>query len=319
MNLNKWVLLVLSTLAVGACLLLGTQVKRAVQQTAQDPARPHERTSRVQKALAPQEITLPAGSFDVPVRPVVPLSGVSKRTVYKLRQEAVAASPFAYDGYEPSDAVFGAIVSGKPWIEADLCADRFTQHHKTKGPSEETRFINNPTALIALEYPFMFRQDGAEWCSRADANNIIQKITYDGDQREITVTYLALPFQVSKNNTFYAFNGLNARDLGYPYMFVDMRRSTYYPVFLHADNASTQVVQIQNYIHLGSSCGVSGGCNNGSPRQAFFEFAEDPLGDTYPTPREIYIKLWKNEPASPDDPADMTERIVILNALPKVQ
>ena len=32
---------------------------------------------------------------------------------------------------------------------------------------------------------------------------------------------------------------------------------------------------MNNFIHLGSSCKVKGGCNNGSPRQEFVEFKND--------------------------------------------
>ncbi len=256
-------------------------------------------------------IELPSETYEVAVRPLVALSGASKKEVFALRKEAVANSPFAQDGYEPSQEVFGSIVSGKPWIAANLCTDLITKRHVTKGPSEETRFINNPTALIAVEMPFAFSGLQDAWCTREDTNTIIQKIDYDGLHREISVEYLPFPFDTVKNNTFYAFNGVNARDLGYLYMYVDDARSSYHPVFLHEHNASNQVVELQNYIHVGFSCGAKNGCNNGSPRQTMLEFHEDPLGDSYTENREIYIKLWRQKPASSEEAADVTERIII--------
>ena len=319
---NKLVLLGLVGLFV---LALGLLVRQIVQTAHADPSKKVTTAQQVksrhtfpgseEKQDAPaKEYLLLQEVRDVPVRPMFALSGASKKAVYDLRKEAVKASPFAREGYEPSAAVFGGITSYKPWIAADLCKDVATNLHKTKGPSEETRFINNPTALIALEYPFVFNGRGAAWCTRADANTLIQKITYDGPRKEIIVTYLGLPFLASKNGTFYAFNGINARDLGYPYVYLDVARSTYFPVFTSEPNISNEVVEIQNYIHVGFSCGAKGGCNNGSPRQPMLEFTEDPSASRYPNGREMYLKLWRSRPESADDPADIVERIIILNA-----
>lgn len=245
---------------------------------------------------------------DTGVRPTVALSGLSKAEVYKLRKEAVAASAFAREDYEPSVEVFGGIESYKPWIAATACSDPNANGFDTKGPSEESRFINNPTALVAIEMPVIFGEK-ASWCTRDDTNMIMQKITHDDFNREVSVTYFNLPFK-ARSQAFYAFNGINARDLGYPYMYVDMQRSTYKPTFTHDNNVSNQVAQLQNYIHVGSSCRVWGGCNNGSPRQTLLEFREDPIDSTQD--REIYIKLWKEKPASVEDEPDMVERIIIM-------
>ncbi len=242
------------------------------------------------------------------VRPLVALSGASKQQVFELRKQAVASSPFARADYEPSAEVFGQIVDGKPWMAATSCSNPKTRKHYTQGPSEETRFINNPTALVMLEMPFVFPSN-ASWCTQEEANLIPQKITHDDERGEITVTYLDLPFQTRKDKIFYAFNGLNARDLGYPYMYVDSARSTYNLEFLNKDNASTEVVKLQNYLHVGPSCGAKGGCNNGSPRQPMLEFHEDMSPEAHGG--EIYIKLWKEKPEHVNAPADMVERIII--------
>ena len=241
------------------------------------------------------------------VRPLIALGGLSKADVFKLRKEAVAASPFAREDYEPSEEVFGQIVSGKPWIAATACSDSKTQF-STQGLSEESRFINNPTALVAIEMPVIFFGKKS-WCTRDDVNTIMQQVTYDSLNREITITYLDLPIK-DNSRAFYAFNGINARDLGYPYMYVDMSRSSYKLSFVDKNNnASTQVAQLQNYIHVGPSCKVRGGCNNGSPRQTMLEFYADPVSSTQD--REIYVKLWKERPASVEDEADMVEHIII--------
>lgn len=327
MRSNKIVLLGLVAVFGVALVLLARQIVTTLQTPPEkkvavaEKRRPFDNRrnsdekefSTFAKTDSSAEFTLPQEVLDVPVRPMFALSGASKKAVYDLRKEAVKASPFARAGYEPSAAVFGGIESYKPWIAADLCKDEYTHTHKTKGPSEETRFINNPTMLVALEYPFVFSGRDAAWCTRADANVLPQKITYDGPRREITVTYQALPFLASKNGTFYAFNGVNARDLGYPYVYLDLGRSTYFPVFTNEPNISNEAVEMQNYIHVGFSCGAKGGCNNGSPRQPMLEFTEDLSASRYPNGRELYLKLWRHRPDSVEDPADIVERIILLN------
>jgi len=251
-------------------------------------------------------VPLPSYYKSIPVRPMVALSGASREEVFNLRKEAVAKSPFAQENYRPLDATFGQIVSGKPWYAITLC--RGNDHAETNGLSEETRFINNPTALVAIVPSVMFFTE-KDWCVKENYNAIMQQITYDGENREITVTYLDLPLEV-KNRAPYNLNGLNARDLGYPYVYVDMERSTYKLSFRETNNASTDVYKFRDFLHVGPSCDVPGGCNNGSPRQPEVEFDKDPK--TSRMPREIYLKLWKERPASPQDEPDLTERIIIL-------
>ena len=126
----------------------------------------------------------------------------------------------------------------------------------------------------------------------------------------IIVKYYHLPFTTNNNPSFYMFNGVNARDLGYKYAYLDKKKSTYDVDFISSDNLSTGIQEFQNFIHLGSSCGHEGGCNNGSPRQHFLEFKSNETSYNYEN-RYIQIKLWKNKPKSPEDPADITERIIL--------
>ena len=258
--------------------------------------------------LIRQTVPLPQYHDEIPVRPEVALSGASRKTVFDLRKEAVAQSPFAQENYKPLEAVFGQIVSGKPWYALTICRNQ--DHAMTDGPSEETRFINNPTALVALEPGIIFFTNPSNaWCWQEDANTVIQKIVFNGPKKEIAVTYLNLPLK-TKDSVYYNFNGINARDLGYPFMYVDLERSTYKISFRSPLNASTDVYEFRNFLHLGNSCSVEGGCNNGSPYQSELGFYKPTQKSK--VPREIYIKLWKERPSSPQDEADIVERIIIL-------
>lgn len=326
-SINQTVLSLLIGVGISCLLLCGLLIKPALNGfhkffTSAFEHPPIETTQTTQRATPRQDLSTRGQESQFPaepkqdiledksstgVRPLVALGGASKEDVFKLRKEAVAASPFAREDYEPSEEVFGQIVSGKPWIAATACSDS-KNHFSTQGLSEESRFINNPAALVAIEMPVIFFGKKS-WCTRDDVNTIAQNITYDSLNREIMIRYLDLPIKDS-SRAFYAFNGLNARDLGYPYMYVDMPRSSYKLDFVDKNNnASTQVARLQNYIHVGPSCGIRGGCNNGSPRQTMLEFYADPVSSTQD--REIYIKLWKEKPASVEDDADIVEHIII--------
>ena len=137
-----------------------------------------------------------------------------------------------------------------------------------------------------------------------------KKITYNGLKKEISVTYERLPFVTNGNHAFYTFNGLNARDLGYKYAYVDKKQSTYEPEFTESDNISNTVIEFRNYIHVGGSCKHSQGCNNGSPRQSYLEFKEN-LSGNIDKESEIYIKLWKEMPSSPSAKPDIVEKIIL--------
>ena len=191
----------------------------------------------------------------------------------------------------------------------DLCRDTVTNLPKITGPSEEARFISNPSVLVALEYPFLWSDyDEPKFCNSPVNQLIPNKISYSKSDNEIRVNYRSFPFRANPPY-FYDLNGLNARDLGYEYAYVDLEKSSFQGKFSQeVDNVSTGVQQFKNYIHLGSSCEHEGGCNNGSPRQRNLEFN---VSDNYNGFGDIYIKLWHSKPKSPKQKADIVERIII--------
>lgn len=240
----------------------------------------------------------------------VSLSYLTKKNIYFLRKQYVSQSIFENPDYEPSDYVFGQIEDRKPWMRATLCRNK-NGSIDVEGFSEESRFINNPTVLVALEYPFFVTNPDFSDCDSKQAIMLPKSVSYNGITNEIVVVYTNLPVFI-QNNSFYQFNGINAKDFGYDYFYLDKSKSTYQPEFLNDINPSTQVMQFQNFLHLGSSCGHQGGCNNGSPRQPALEF-------TYKSEKytqqniKLYLKLWKSQPQSPDSAADINEIIIIEN------
>lgn len=242
----------------------------------------------------------------------VSLSYLTRKNVQDLRKRYVSQSIFDSTGYEPSDFVFGQIEDKKPWMSTNMCDKSGQKGHNINGPSEESRFIVNPTMLVAIEYPFYLDHiNDLKWCESQEAMMLPKSISYSGPNKEITVTYISFPI-VIQNNSFYQFNGINAKDLGYKYFYVDESKSTYKLQYSNDNNPSKEVMEFKNFIHLGSSCGVEGGCNNGSPRQPAFEFTYTSDKYTQQNAR-IYIKLWKERPSSPKDPADINEIIIFEN------
>ena len=251
---------------------------------------------------------LPSSDKKVRLNYPIALSYKSKEDIFALRKKYVAKSIFSIPNYEPSQVVFGQIVSEKPWYSINICRDLKTNLPVITGPSEESRFINNPTMLVALEYPFLWsNMDNNAFCNSSVNQLIPIKISYSSANNEISVKYSELPFD-AVSPFFYQFNGLNANDLGYRYAYVDLEKSTLKLKFSdYSNNLSTDVQEFQNFIHLGSSCRHNGGCNNGSPRQPFSEFNYN-KGDKG---GEIYIKLWRQRPLNKNMPGDINERIII--------
>ncbi len=307
MSKNKTLFVLLFIFFVLVC---GLVLSLNLEQPKQETPEPMEKTSMPMPI--PEEPANPLENNEIAYNFPDSLSGKSKEEVFELRKEYVAKSIFASDDYSPSEEVFGEIESGKPWIALNICRNPETFVSWTEGPSEEARFINNPTILVALEHPFAFIEgDNYEWCTSKLNNMIPKRILYDKDNNEISVFYKQLPF-TTNNGDYYSFNGINARDFGYKYAYVDLSKSTYHPEFCNEENVSNQIAEFQNYIHLGGSCGVEGGCNNGSPDQPmlnFYNHRTEMSGKN----GMIYIKLWKNPPASPDDEPDIVEKIILKN------
>lgn len=268
----------------------------------------NEADNPAQKVYEPVKYNLNT-EINIPVNAPVPLSYKTKAEVYNLRKNAVENSIFKNSDYEPSEAVFGQIEDGKPWKSLNSCS--IDGHSDISGASEESRFILNPTILVAATNDFCL------WCKN---NSQIPHLTpisvrYLEPKKEIVVTYNKFDIDTLNGNTYYEFNGLNARDFGYKYAYIDKEKTTYDLIFINEKNIGNQVVEFKNYIHTGGSCGIPGGCNNGSPNQPMLNFHNSHQWDTpYEQYREIYIKLWKNMPKSPYDEADINERIIIINA-----
>ena len=207
--------------------------------------------------------------------------------------------------YAPNEEVFGRIVDGKKWwgFNGIACTNKIDS---TSGKSEESRFINNPLFLVGIDVAWAFTIE--DW---ACDNVYPQPYRLDiiPKTKHFISTFLVSDFDenikkhrnywlnANKTNKYiYNLNGLNARDFGYEYVFVKTTKNIEFRP--DVNNATQDVFKFKNYIHVGQSCGASGGCNNGSPKQEEVEFTITQF------PAEMKLYLYKEYPktanASPD-------------------
>ena len=242
---------------------------------------------------------LKKGDRVIPVNPLSSFSYKSKQEVFDERKKYVSTSLFAYPGYEPSEKVFGQIEDGKPWISISF--EEKNGMSDVEGLSEESRFINNPSVLVAADYNGVI-QSGDEIGRYNYRNTMPSSIKYIQSENLIEVVYPTMHLKGS-----YRLDGMNARDFGYKYARLDNNKSK--NVYMQDFNSiATDIVEFRDFIHTGGSCRVPGGCNNGSPHQPMLVFK-------YPDQSwevVLYIKLWREKPSSYDEPADINERIIIL-------
>jgi hypothetical protein len=224
---------------------------------------------------------------------------LSKSEIYAIRSKYVEESIFAGIDYHPSEEVFGQIVSGKKWW--GLNHHRCHKDDTTSGVSAMSRYINNPAILISPMNAYVYSNVEKygnkynHYCNAEYTKFIPYKMSYDANSKTITATYQihreiidnAESFG-SKDDPFYlTMIGMNGRDLGYPYIKI----SALHNITMKNDyNASMHVYILADYIHVGGSCGVSGGCNNISPYQAELDFRFTDL------PASIEVNFWHNFP-----------------------
>lgn len=320
MKTNQFVLfLLLVCLSVSAGFLAKLSWERVTPRLSAPlpgkvlPAPPAQPTPQAPRP----EVLITDESGPISVNEPIELTGKTRQEIYALRTQYVENSIFKVPGYTPSEEVYGQIDDTKPWIAVTACRWPENSAMPTRGPSEETRFINNPTVLIGVEQgwlgidenkPSVFKTHyGETFCTSPELNFIPKHISYDAQAKEITVVYSKPKVYITSTNNMYYLNGKNARDLGFPYAYMDLSESLTVAQFANEANISNRVVQFQDFIHVGYNCGVSGGCNNGSPNQPMLNFN----GNFPQEPSQIfYFKLWRNKPHSPQDPADIVERII---------
>lgn len=235
------------------------------------------------------------------VNPLENYNFMSKEDIYRIRKKYVSKSLFASKDYEPNEVVFGQIEDGKHWwgLNQIICSQGADT---ASGLSAMSRFINNPNMLISTFFPFSYNKTPEmEWYCNADFPKFIPyEMFYDKTNNLITAKYKLGKIAVENNHNMILV-GMNARDFGYEFIYINDLKGIQ---MKEANNASENVHQLRDFVHNGGSCGVSGGCNNISPRQTELEYYVKAI------PASMDIKLWKNKPISTHASADINYRII---------
>ncbi|MDO5438000.1 MAG: hypothetical protein Q4F80_07385 [bacterium] len=227
----------------------------------------------------------------IPINPVSDYNYLKKSEIYQIRKACVKDSLFASKNYKPADEVFGNIEDNKPWYGLkyyNCAANQDIRGSKdiTEGDSEESRFINNPSQLVGINcggfQTSNYKSDPI--CTAKIFHNIPTLSKYHPDTNTIVTSY------VVKNGHSCMLTGINARDLGYKYVYAENYKNI---EFLYPENISNKIYEFKDYLHTGSSCGIEGGCTNGSPRQDELAIAYDGI-----EPAEINLRLWRKLPKS---------------------
>ena len=252
--------------------------------------------------------------YSFPVNQPRELDFLTRDEVFRVRREMIKKYPVLVRGNYQAGAssVFQQIENKKPWwgLKGLLCYG--PGKLSIEGESDESRFIDNPFLLISIEEGFalpMMESKGICPLSYPEPT----RISYDSDTKTFRVDYNVSAHEriiatLSRNNHIilpkmqYAFHGRNAIDLGVPYVYVAQSRNIR---FLNKTNVKTAPYRFRDFIHVGSSCGYPGGCNNGSPYQAETEFKLEGY------PAFVQFKLWREAPKTPNAPADLTYEIRI--------
>lgn len=253
-------------------------------------------------------------TYNISINEPIELDFMSKQQVFDIRKKYAAMYPtFIHANYTPSDIVFGRIEDNKPWW--GLIGQNYygPGQHSIDGLSEETRFINNPLLIFTLDSQFGIAT------VNLNGPNLFPKpisINFNPSQRTITAVYDISGYNIAadnflmanarehfKNSNEYQLSGLNARDFGYNFAYADSEQNIAFDDI--NNNLTTDIQPIQDFLHTGGSCEYPGGCNNGSPRQTYFEFK------TLATPAKIGIRLWKQMPRDKYAPADLYYIVIV--------
>lgn len=252
--------------------------------------------------------------YSFPINPPRNLNFKTDKEIFSVRKKMISSYPIFFKGkYDPrTSSVFQQIEEKKPWwgLKGLMCYG--PGNLSIEGVSDESRFIDNPFLLVTIE-------EGHALALLENKGNCPlsypkpTKIVFDSDKRIFHVNYsvsshdkalsnVASANHIKPSQMTYSFNGRNAIDFGIPYVYATNFKNLH---FTDSNNISKSPYQFKDFIHVGGSCGYPGGCNNGSPTQTETNFQIDKY------PASISFKLWKSQPASVNDKADLTYEIKI--------
>ncbi|MDQ7822720.1 MAG: hypothetical protein RDV48_08015 [Candidatus Eremiobacteraeota bacterium] len=259
---------------------------------------------------------MPSRTVGIPLSPPVELDYLTRNEIFSLRRAAMKKHPsFIPASYEPSEGVFGGIVDRKPWWGM-LGVYYYSFGEKcTEGPSEESRFIVNPYLLVGVREScsydlakfgrkslkpedFSPRALALEWSSDGTEGKVTYDVSRFWKKFDDLLKKEHIRFQNEDIKELYLI-AYNARDLGFPFLYVDASRCRNVII---PDN---RLVGIPQYIHLAYNCGNPEGVNNMSP------YCSQLIVRLKDLPAYVETRLWRSAPRQVNEKADVTFGIMM--------
>lgn len=255
--------------------------------------------------------------INLAVNPTSSYNFLTKSQIYNLRTKYVKKSIFSTDDYKPNQRVFGRIVDKKPWWGENPCSQinySGDYHERIEGNSKVSAMVNNPNALvgISLAYSPWEQEYNRNFCASGASSFLPTSLSYNPKEKIIVATYKVpwdfYRFRANINGHQRGYplqlSGLNALDFGFKYVYV-LEMESAVMMYQNGANAKDEVKVFADYLHLGSSCAYSGGCNNISPMQ------QDKMFTVNGLPAELTLKLWKEKPMNKFSKADFYFKMII--------
>lgn len=239
---------------------------------------------------------------NIKINPMMNFSGMSADEILSLRKKAVNNSVLfsSLKDYEPNPDVF-QIEGGAQWISAhEISCNGVGKPTIGNGDSRESVGILNPELMFYLQILNLELSKRHIRCGKEDYL-IPYKVTYSPKLNEITVYIDYFSFSSKTNFYYVSLHNANAHDLGYGFAYAENHENI---KFLNEPNFSDIIAETYGFYHRGFSCEHPDGCNNYSPYQAEYDFNITKL------PASLSIKLWKERPSSPEQPADLNYKMI---------
>lgn len=235
--------------------------------------------------------------YHIQVNPPRELDSLTSKQIFKVRHSMLKKYPILKQEKEDSHktGAFYMIQHESPWwgVKGMMCyGGNFSL--LTEGVSKESRFIDNPFALIGVT------EVNALQLLKTKGNCpssyfYLKKLTFDDKTKTFEATVNVSEhiknikkFSLKKASLLgMSFNGINATTFNLTYAKAVKMRNI---VFDNTPNISTKVFKFRDSIFFSQQCKYKNGCNKTIPYQAELSFRTTKL------PAEITFYLWQLDP-----------------------